>query len=595
MQLYLRLLRFVRPYARRVAFALGAMLLFGLTSALPFPLIKPMLDEIFVHNDLTSLVRIPLLLVAVFLVKGFANFWATYLMRHVGQSVVADLRRALFDHMLCLPMTFFHRASSGDLLSRVLFDTTQVETALSRQIGEILKEALSLASLAVILFVLSWRYALASVVVVPLVLGPLSSLRGRIRHASRTGQEQIGSLSSTLQEALSGILAVKSFRMEDYERRKFHEANDGYRRSSLVAARYESLSTPAIEICAALMIAGTVYFGGLEVLHGRTTTGTFFAFMGALFALYKPLSSLNRAGTHLQQALAAASRLFEILDAPPEPLGGDLEVPSGPLEVRYRGVGFSYGGERVLSDVDLVLRPGEVVAVVGPSGAGKTTLAHLLPRLYDPTEGVIEINGVPLPRFRLESLRGKVGLVSQDTILFRDSVRENLRHGRDEVSDRRLWDALEAAAASGFVAALPEGLDAALGDRGSTLSGGQRQRLTLARALVKDPPVLVLDEATSALDPDSEKLVQAALLHLLDGRTVLIVAHRLSTVQNADRIVVLEAGRIVETGTHRELLDRGGAYARLYQAAGEADGGRLPNGTPPSEPSGSDRPGSESR
>ncbi len=564
MQLYLRLLHWVRPYSTRVALALAAMLLFGFSSALPFPLIKPMLDRIFVENDPESLVQIPLILVGIFLLKGVANFGATYLMRQVGQNVIADLRRELFGRMLGLPLSFFQQASTGDLLSRVLHDTTQVETALSRQVAEIIKEALSLLFLAAALIWLSWRYALISIVGLPLLLAPLLRLSEGIRKASGHGQIRMGELSSVLQEALAGILIVKSFRMEPSQRRVFDEANDGYRDHSLNAARLEAMTAPLIELFAALLIATTIYLGGLEVLQGETTTGTFFAFMAALFAMYKPVKSLSRAGTQLQMALAAATRIFEILDTRTEEDTGEQELPGGRFRVRFRKVSFKYTEQPVLDGVDLELEPGKMIALVGTSGAGKTTIGHLLLRLYEPTAGQIEIGDVPLKEIKLKSLRNNIGLVSQETVLFRATVRENLCYGQKDVPDSVLVRALRAAAAREFVEALPNGLDTHLGDRGANLSGGQRQRLALARALVKDPPILILDEATSALDSESEQKIQEALSRIVHGRTLLVIAHRLSTIKNADQIVVLEQGRVVEQGTHGQLLDLGGVYARLY-------------------------------
>src|SRR5438094_498671 len=425
-------------------------------------------------------------------------------------------------------------------------------------------------------FYQDWRLTLLSIVVIPLSVYPMIRFGNRLRRIATTGQERTADMSTALQETLTGIRIVKGFTQEATEDQRFARINQAYFRTWMKSTQVSAITSPVLETVGILGVAGIIWYGGSQVIHGAMTPGTFFSFLTAVFLMYNPIKRLASANNNIQQALAAAERVFAVLDVETEAAtdtgvrGLDGVQPS----MELRGVSFRYDGVEAwaLRDISLTVRAGEVLALVGSSGAGKTTLVNLIPRFYDPTEGALLIDGVDLREIRLAALRGQIGIVSQETLLFDDTVRNNIAYGRDEISDDAINEAARAAYAHEFVVKLPNGYDTLIGENGVKLSGGERQRLAIARALLRNPPILILDEATSSLDTESERMVQMALANLMQGRTTFVIAHRLSTVQRADRIAVLAGGRLVEIGRHDDLLARGGTYQRLYQMQFQDDG-----------------------
>ncbi len=565
--LYRRLLRYLRPYLwPYFAVAVLCMLLFsGTNGVMPF-LIRHIFDDVFTAKDRAVLQVLPLVIVGVFLLRGLVSFGSTYLTEYVGQRIIADLRRELNDHIQRLPLSFFHRTPTGTIISRVTNDVALVRSALTDAVAAILKDASSLVILVGVAFYQDWLLALIAFVVFPASVLPLLRLSKRLRQVAWRGQVTMGQLTTLLQETIQGNRVVKAFGMEEYEQRRFNAENERLFSLAMKSTRIRAFTTPMLEVLAALGIAGVVWYGGYSVIVGGRTQGAFLAFLAALFLLYEPFKGLARTNTIVQQALGAAERVAELLDTPPEvgdrPDARELRgIEEG---VRFEHVSFRYERDWVLRDVNIELRRGEVVALVGMSGGGKSTIADLIPRFYDATEGAIYIDGVDIRQYTLKSLRQQIAIVTQHTFLFNDTVRNNIAYGSAHTDIERIVAAARAANAHEFIERLPQGYDTVVGELGVKLSGGQRQRIAIARALLKDAPLLILDEATSALDSESERLVQDALERLMEKRTTLVIAHRLSTVRRADRIYVLVAGRIVEQGTHEELLALNAEYRKLY-------------------------------
>ncbi|GBD26319.1 Lipid A export ATP-binding/permease protein MsbA [bacterium HR30] len=565
--LYARLLRYLRPYVwPYFTLAVVCMLLFSATNGvMPF-LIRYVFDDVFTAKDRTVLQVLPFVIIGVFLLRGFVSFGSTYLTEYVGQRIIADLRRELNEHIQRLPLSFFHRTPTGTIVSRVTNDVALVRSALTDAVAAILKDASSLVILVAVAFYQDWLLALIAFVVFPASVLPLLKLSKRLRQVAWRGQVTMGQLTTLLQETIQGNRVVKAFGMEEYERRRFNAENERLFFLAMKSTRIRAFTTPMMEILAALGIAGVVWYGGYSVIVGGRTQGAFLAFLTALFLLYEPFKGLARTNTIVQQALGAAQRVTELLDTPVEVVDypGALELREISEGVRFEHVSFRYDHDWVLRDINLELRRGEVVALVGMSGGGKSTLADLIPRFYDVTEGAIYIDGVDIRHYTLSSLRRQIAVVTQHTFLFNDTVRNNIAYGCADTDIERIVAAARAANAHEFIERLPQGYDTVVGELGIKLSGGQRQRIAIARALLKNAPLLILDEATSALDSESERLVQDALERLMENRTTLVIAHRLSTVRRADRIYVLVAGRIVEEGTHEQLLALNAEYRKLY-------------------------------
>ncbi len=565
--LYARLLRYLRPYVwPYFTLAVVCMLLFSATNGvMPF-LIRYVFDDVFTAKDRTVLQVLPFVIIGVFLLRGFVSFGSTYLTEYVGQRIIADLRRELNEHIQRLPLSFFHRTPTGTIVSRVTNDVALVRSALTDAVAAILKDASSLVILVAVAFYQDWLLALIAFVVFPASVLPLLKLSKRLRQVAWRGQVTMGQLTTLLQETIQGNRVVKAFGMEEYERRRFNAENERLFFLAMKSTRIRAFTTPMMEILAALGIAGVVWYGGYSVIVGGRTQGAFLAFLTALFLLYEPFKGLARTNTIVQQALGAAQRVTELLDTPAEVVDypGALELREISEGVRFEHVSFRYDHDWVLRDINLELRRGEVVALVGMSGGGKSTLADLIPRFYDVTEGAIYIDGVDVRHYTLSSLRRQIAVVTQHTFLFNDTVRNNIAYGCADTDIERIVAAARAANAHEFIERLPQGYDTVVGELGVKLSGGQRQRIAIARALLKNAPLLILDEATSALDSESERLVQDALERLMENRTTLVIAHRLSTVRRADRIYVLVAGRIVEEGTHEQLLALNAEYRKLY-------------------------------
>ncbi len=566
LRLYLRLLSYVKPYWPRFLLAALAMLaVSGLTALLAF-LVKPVLDDIFVAKNLDMLYKLPFLIVLIYFVQGTCSFLHYYQMNYIGQTTVTRLRDELFSHLQRQPLAFFDHQATGVLMSRILYDVLQLQESVSRVVTSFLKDSFTILGLITVIFYREWRLALLAMVVVPLAAMAVVYFGRRLRRLSLQSQQAIARLNALLQENFTGQRIVKAFAQEDFENARFHQANCHYLRLRLKQTIARGLSSPVMEFLGALGMAAIILYGGYNVIQGNSTPGTFFSFLAALLMLYAPIKGLSQGHNAIQEGLAAAQRVFHLLDLPPAIVDPPGAPPLPPFQhdIRYHNVSFAYDDRPVLTNIDLHVRRGEMLALVGPSGAGKTTLLTLLPRFYNVTQGIILIDGWDIREVNLKSLRQQIGVVTQQTILFNDTVRFNVAYGRLTASEEEILAALKAAYAYDFVMALPQGLDTLIGEQGVRLSGGERQRLAIARALLKDPPILILDEATSSLDSEAEREVQQALDHLIMGRTTLVIAHRLSTVRHADRIAVLEGGRLVEMGTHSQLLAQGGSYKKLY-------------------------------
>jgi subfamily B ATP-binding cassette protein MsbA len=592
---YLRLLRFVAPYRARFAFAILCMVVFAATSAAYATMMGPLLAFLFTGEGVSFislekflpaglgfsgalaaadrgqiLAVLPLVIVGVSLVKGAAAFGQFYLMGMLGQRVVVDLRRALFDHLLVLSPAFFSRRHSGDLMSRFAADIGAIEVAITNSVASYLRDGLTVVVMLATLIYLDWQMSLVVFGVIPVTLFPVIRLGKRLKKATQLGQASIGQISEMVQETVSGIRVVQAFGMERWEAERFGEANRTWLRIQKRSFLVRAFSSPLMEVMAAAGLAAVIAWVGPKIVSGSLPAAKLLSFIAAVIQLYQPVKQLGRVSQMALQGAAAGERVFEILDTPTAvPDGGTGTLAPFTTAIRYQGVGFAYGEARVLHDLTLEIRKGEVVALVGGSGGGKTTVANLLPRFWDPVAGRITVDGRDIREVTLRSLRAQLALVTQDTVLFSGTIRNNIAYGGPDVPQASLERAARMAQAHDFIMALPQGYDTEVGEKGTLLSGGQRQRLAIARAFLKDAPILILDEATSALDAESEREVQRALESLMGlgsagHRTTLVIAHRLSTIRNADRIVVLSQGRVVEEGRHAELLARGGEYARLH-------------------------------
>ncbi len=566
MKILLRLLRYAAPYRLRLSWAIAAMLVYAAASALLAAQIKRIFDVVLPHQQQVGQVAVAI--IGLYLLKGIGAYFSDYLMTDVGQRVVRDLRDQLHRHMVGQSAAFFARRTTGQLLSRLTNDVGQVQHVVAETVGDLLQEGLGIIGYAALLFYYDARLAIVCVTAAPIIVYPLAKLGRRLRKTSRRSQEALEHLTHVAGEAYTGHRIVKAFGAEGREGAKFRKASDELYRTNMRVTRIVSVLPPIMEMLGAFAIAGALYYGAHSIAAGRLTSGEFAAFVAALLFMYGPIKKLSRVNASLQQAISAAERIFEVLDRHTEVRERPGAAVLQPFHesVAFRDVVFAYDDQArpILKGVSFTVARGQVVALVGRSGAGKTTMMNLVPRFFDVTGGGILIDGVDVRDVTLSSLRAQIGIVTQETILFDDTVSSNIAYGRPDASRAEIEAAARAAHAHEFITTLSQGYETMIGERGQRLSGGQRQRLAIARALLKNSPILILDEATSSLDTESELLVQEALANLMKDRTSFVIAHRLSTVRKADAIVVMDRGRIVDIGRHDELLARGGLYTRLH-------------------------------
>jgi len=566
MLVFKRLLLMAKQYYLRFIFAaLCMMVAGGLQSALPL-ISKPAIDEIFVSKDITALKWIPFAVIAIFLFKGLANYGQNILMSSIGLRIVTDLRNKLYEQIQRQSLSFFAEHPTGLLMSRITNDVYAVQTASSEAITALVKDSFMLLSLIGVIFYTDWKLALIATVIFPLAVYPISVFGKKMRKVTTSQQITMGTLNSLLQETISGTRIVKAFGMEKYENRRFADENERLFHHNMKAVSVNAISSPFMDFLGGLGIAAVIFYGGYNVVQGHSTPGTFFSFIAAMLMLYEPVKRLTNVNNTINQGIAGAERIFSIIDRVPdiEDKPDALLLPPITRSIDLEDVTFCYVDKPVLKNINLSIRAGEVIAFVGMSGGGKTSLVNLIPRFYDVTQGRVLIDGHDVRDVTLSSLRRQIAIVTQQTILFNDTVKNNIAYGDIRRTDEEIYNAARAANAHDFIVKLPNGYESNIGELGTKLSGGEKQRISIARALLKNAPILILDEATSSLDTEAEIEVQGALDNLMKGRTTLVIAHRLSTIRNANRIIALVNGEVVEEGNHETLMARKGEYFRLY-------------------------------
>ena len=562
-----RLLQYVKPYKSWLVISMVCMVIVASMAGAQAYLVKPLLDEIFFNKDGTMLKLVPLVIMGVFLVKGLFSYSYNYLLQKVGQSIIRDLRNLLYSHIQSLPLSFFQKKPTGELISRILSDVNLIQGAVSNVLVGILKDTCQVIFLIGVIFYQDWRMASIAMISLPLVIYPIVNFGRRHRRLSRGSQQTTAQVSNILYETITGNRIVKAFSMEKYEVSRFAKTLDELFAIVMRNTRIGAISSPLMEVLGGVGISLVVWYGGSQVLADKSTPGTFFSFLTALIMIYQPIKGVSAINNSLQQGIAAAERVFDVLDIQSDVAEKKdaIELPLIKDSIEFTNARFQYDKDtEVLKGINLKVKAGEVLAVVGTSGGGKSTLVNLIPRFYDVSSGSLTIDGTDIRDVTFKSLRDQVGVVTQQTILFNDTVRNNIAYGSLDASEEQIKDAARAAHALGFIQNMPKGFDTVIGESGARLSGGERQRISIARAILKNAPILILDEATSSLDTESEHEVQQAIENLVQSRTTIVIAHRLSTIRNADRIVVIQAGEIVEEGTHDTLLPLGGVYKMLH-------------------------------
>ncbi|MGD0022445.1 MAG: lipid A export permease/ATP-binding protein MsbA [Smithellaceae bacterium] len=579
MDTFKRLLKMTKPYSVRLTIAMICMAAVGALTSGQAYIVKPAMDDIFLNKNTFALMWIPLAVVGIFLLKGICNYCQLILMSYIGLRIVADLRNKLYEQIQKQSLAFFTQHPTGILMSRITNDVMAIQSASSEAVTSIIKDTFSIIFLTALIFYTNWKLALIAIIVFPVTIPIISKFGKKMRKVTTSTQITMGTLTSLLQETISGTRIVKAFSMEKYENERFAAENERLFKLNIKTVSINAISSPFMEFLGSIAIAAVIYYAGNEVVKGNQSPGTFFTFLAALLLLYEPAKRLTNVNNTIQQGIAGAERVFSIIDRVPDIIDKSKAINLPPITrgIDIKNVTFRYEESPVLKNINLSIKAGEVVAFVGMSGGGKTSLVNLIPRFYDVTEGCILIDGHDVRDVTMQSLRNQIAIVTQQTILFNDTVKNNIAYGDIDRTETDTINAAKAANAHDFIMKLPQGYDSNIGELGTKLSGGEKQRISIARALLKNAPILILDEATSSLDSEAEIEVQEALDNLMKGRTTLVIAHRLSTIRNADRIIVLVNGEIMEEGNHETLLAKKGEYFRLYNLQFKDEGTNVEN------------------